>query len=136
MGEAKRRQLLGYIPDRSERASVADRAYFDAHPGESTYVREFLSGELPGELPPIPHGMRYAVRVDVVHRDESGAAVARKRQVIALGKNINDMNPAELDAFAAHLKELETEWGVDWRELALPVYKVEQEPPRADPKED
>jgi len=37
--------------------AAADRAWFDAHPGENSYIREFVPGEFSAkELPPIPAG--------------------------------------------------------------------------------
>jgi len=68
-----------------EAAIAADRRYFDEHPEENEYIREFVPGEFPAaELPPIPPGFRYATIVSVTIRDENGAAVGRWRNLMAV----------------------------------------------------
>jgi hypothetical protein len=50
-------------------AVTADRAYFEAHPDEEEYIREFVPGEFgKAELPAIPDGFRYATHVSVLMR--------------------------------------------------------------------
>jgi hypothetical protein len=44
-----------------DEAVAADRKYFDDHPGEDEYIREFVPGEF-GERPEIPPGFRYATQ--------------------------------------------------------------------------
>jgi hypothetical protein len=62
----------------------ADRRYFDAHPEEDEYIREFIPGEFgKAELPEIPDGFRYATHVSVFHR-EGGEPVGRYRQLMAV----------------------------------------------------
>lgn len=44
-----------------DEAVEADRAWFDAHPDEDQYIREFVPGEFgKAELRRIPSGYRYA----------------------------------------------------------------------------
>jgi hypothetical protein len=48
-----------------DEAVAADRKYFDEHPNEDEYVREFVPGEFAkAELPEIPEGFRYATHVE------------------------------------------------------------------------
>ena len=47
-----------------DEAVAADRKYFDEHPNEDKYIREFCPGEFCKiELPEIPEGFRYATHV-------------------------------------------------------------------------
>jgi hypothetical protein len=67
--------------------SEHDRAWFDAHPGEDEYIRDFVPGEFKAkELPPIPPGFRYATRVTVHTRNQCGAAIVRSRTLMAIMK--------------------------------------------------
>ncbi len=62
----------------------ADRSYFDTHPSENEYIREFVPGEFgAAELPAIPEGFCYATHVEVFHR-ENGAPVGRYRCLMAV----------------------------------------------------
>lgn len=55
-----------------------DRTWFDAHPDENDYIREFVPGEfLAMELPAIPPGWSYATHVVVIQRNKNGAAILR-----------------------------------------------------------
>jgi len=79
-----------------EQACAADRAWFDANPGENEYIREFVPGEFgAAELPSIPPGFRYATHVSVMVRDASGAAVGRSRRLMAVceGRPPNGKQP-------------------------------------------
>jgi hypothetical protein len=74
-----------------DEAVEADRRYFDDHPDEDEYIREFVPGEFGNaELPEIPDGFRYATHVSVFHREE-GEAVGRYRRLMA----ITDGNPGK-----------------------------------------
>jgi hypothetical protein len=67
--------------------AAADRAWFDAHPGEDQYIREFVPGEFSTqELPSLPSGFRYATHVSVVDRCSCGCGVPvrRHRQLMAV----------------------------------------------------
>src|SRR5262245_3728129 len=44
-----------------DEAVAADRKYFDNHPGEDEYIREFVPKEF-GKRPEIPPGFRYATQ--------------------------------------------------------------------------
>jgi hypothetical protein len=58
-------------------AVAADRAYFESHPNQDEYVREFCPGEFgKAELPEIPDGFRYVTHVSVTLRRRSGATDA------------------------------------------------------------
>ena len=67
-----------------DEAVAADRQYFDEHPDEDEYIREFVPGEFgAAELPEIPPGFRYATHVEVFHR-ENGAPVGRYRSLMTV----------------------------------------------------
>ena len=67
-----------------DEAVAADRKYFDEHPNEDEYIREFCPGEFGKmELPEIPEGFRYATHVSVFHR-EKGEPVGRYRSLMAI----------------------------------------------------
>jgi hypothetical protein len=67
-----------------DEAVAADRRYFDEHPDEGEYIREFVPGEFGAmELPEIPEGFRYATHVSVMHR-EQGQPVGRYRRLMAV----------------------------------------------------
>ena len=67
-----------------DEAVAADRRYFDEHPDEDEYIREFVPGEFGKlELPEIPEGFRYATHVSVFHR-EKGEPVGRYRSLMAI----------------------------------------------------
>ena len=67
-----------------DEAVAADRKYFDEHPEEDEYIREFCPGEFGKmELPEIPEGFRYATHVSVFHR-EKGEPVGRYRRLMAI----------------------------------------------------
>jgi hypothetical protein len=52
-----------------DEAVAADRQYFDEHPDEEEYIREFVPGEFgAAELPEVPPGFRYATIVTVMLR--------------------------------------------------------------------
>jgi hypothetical protein len=77
-------RLTGPAPD-LERIAETDRAWFDEHPDEDSYIREFVPREFAAlDLPPIPEGFRYATLVSVTHRDQTGAAVGRYRRLLAV----------------------------------------------------
>jgi hypothetical protein len=66
-------------------AVEADRKYFDEHPDEDEYIREFVPGEFgAAELPDIPPGFRYATHVSVMVRDEVGRSVGRYRRLMTI----------------------------------------------------
>ena len=67
-----------------DEAVEADRAYFDEHPDENEYIREFVPGEFGKvELPVIPDGFRYATHVEVRLRVK-GEPVGRYRRLMAI----------------------------------------------------
>jgi hypothetical protein len=67
-----------------DEAVAADRKYFDEHPEETEYIREFVPGEFgAAELPKIPPGFRYATHVAVTLR-VSGQPVGRYRRLMAI----------------------------------------------------
>jgi hypothetical protein len=71
-----------------DEAVEADRRYFDSHPGQDEYIREFVPCEFgKAELPDIPDGFRYATLVSVFHR-EGGEAVGRYRQLMAVSGDV------------------------------------------------
>ena len=71
-------------PRSVEQAIKADRAYFDEHPDEDSYIREFVPGEFgQAELPEIPPGFRYATHVEVRAR-VNGQAIGRYRSLMAV----------------------------------------------------
>ena len=77
-------------PDHSdvEQAVEADRQWFDVHPGEDEYIREFVPGEFgAAERPRIPAGYRYATLVSVIHRNEQDEADGRFRRLMAICDN-------------------------------------------------
>jgi hypothetical protein len=70
------------VTARLEQVFSADRAWFDAHPDETEYIRDFAPGEFPAkELPALPPGFSYATRVTVIVRNEHGA-VGRYRELM------------------------------------------------------
>ena len=67
-----------------DEAVAADRKYFDEHPDEREYIREFVPGEFGAiELPEIPSGFRYATHVEVTLRVD-GQPIGRYRQLMAI----------------------------------------------------
>ena len=67
-----------------DEAVIADRKYFDEHPDEEEYIREFVPGEFGAvELPEIPPGFRYATHVAVTLRVH-GHPVGRYRQLMTV----------------------------------------------------
>jgi hypothetical protein len=67
-----------------DEAVAADRKYFDEHPEEDEYIREFVPGEFGAtELPEIPEGFRYATIVSVALRVE-GQPVGRHRRLMTV----------------------------------------------------
>ena len=73
-----------------EQAIEADRKWFDEHPSEDEYIREFVPGEFgKAELPEIPEGFRYATHVLVFHR-EKGEPVGRYRSLMAICENVKE----------------------------------------------
>jgi hypothetical protein len=65
-------------------AVAADRRYFDEHPDEDEYIREFVPGEFgAAELPEIPEGFRYATHVAVTLRVR-GQPVGRYRSLMTI----------------------------------------------------
>ena len=63
------------------------RAWFDAHPDETEYIRDFAPGEFPAEeLPVPPPGFTYATRVTVIIRNEHGA-VGRYRELMMVSSD-------------------------------------------------
>ena len=72
-----------------DEAVAADRAYFDEHPDEDEYIREFVPGEFgKRELPEIRSGFRYATIVSVVMRVD-GEPVGRFRNLMAVCDDLN-----------------------------------------------
>ncbi len=71
---------------------AADRRYFDEHPNEEEYIREFVPGEFgKAELPEIPEGFRYATCVSRLWRD--GQPVGRYRELMTIcdGQPLQDL---------------------------------------------
>ena len=67
-----------------DEAVAADRKYFDEHPDEDEYIREFVPGEFgKAELPEIPEGFRYATHVEVTLR-VGGAPIGRYRSLMTI----------------------------------------------------
>jgi hypothetical protein len=67
-----------------DEAVEADRKYFDEHPDEEEYIREFVPGEFgKAELPEIPPGFRYATHVSVTLRVK-GQPVGRYRRLMTI----------------------------------------------------
>jgi hypothetical protein len=67
-----------------DQAVAADRRYFDEHPDEDEYIREFVPGEFgAAELPEIPEGFRYATHVEVTLRVD-GQPVGRYRSLMTI----------------------------------------------------
>jgi hypothetical protein len=67
-----------------EEAVIADRKYFDEHPDEDEYIREFVPGEFgKADLPEIPEGFRYATHVSVTLRVD-GQPVGRYRSLMTI----------------------------------------------------
>jgi hypothetical protein len=67
-----------------DEAVAADRKYFDEHPEEDEYIREFVPGEFgAAELPEIPPGFRYATHVAVTLRVH-GEPVGRYRSLMTV----------------------------------------------------
>jgi hypothetical protein len=67
-----------------DEAVVADRHYFDEHPDEDEYIREFVPGEFgAAELPEIPSGFRYATHVAVTLRVD-GEPIGRYRSLMTI----------------------------------------------------
>jgi hypothetical protein len=74
-----------------DQAVAADRKYFDEHPDEEEYIREFVPGEFGvAELPEIPPGFRYATHVSVMLRAD-GAPVGRYRRLMTVCEGIPDI---------------------------------------------
>ena len=70
-----------------EQVFSSDRAWFDAHPDETEYIRDFAPGEFPAEeLPVPPPGFTYATRVTVIVRNEHGA-VGRYRELMMVSND-------------------------------------------------
>jgi hypothetical protein len=74
-------------PDRPvmtvDEACEADRKYFEEHPDENEFIREFVPGEFGArELPEIPDGFRYATHVERLYRE--GQPVGRYRSLMAV----------------------------------------------------
>jgi hypothetical protein len=69
-----------------DEAVAADRRYFDEHPDEDEYIREFVPGEFgAAELPEIPPGFRYATVVSVMLRVK-GQPVGRYRNLMMISE--------------------------------------------------
>jgi hypothetical protein len=69
-----------------DEAVAADRKYFDEHPDEEEYIREFVPGEFgAAELPEIPEGFRYATHVSVMLRVD-GEPVGRYRNLMMISE--------------------------------------------------
>jgi hypothetical protein len=67
-----------------DEAVAADRRYFDEHPDEDEYIREFVPGEFgAAELPEIPLGFRYATHVSVMMR-VNGEPAGRYRNLMMI----------------------------------------------------
>ena len=65
-------------------AVLADRKYFDEHPDEEEYIREFVPGEFgAAELPEIPPRFHYATHVEVMLRVD-GEPVGRYRNLMMI----------------------------------------------------
>jgi hypothetical protein len=66
-----------------DEAVESDRRYFDEHPDDDEYIREFVPGEFgKAELPEIPPGFRYATHVSVLMRN--GQQVGRYRKLMTV----------------------------------------------------
>jgi hypothetical protein len=98
MRPISRKRGPSVVTAKLEQVFSSDRAWFDAHPDETEYIRDFAPGEfLAEELPALPPGFTYATRVTVIIRNEKGA-VGRYRQLM--------MVSSDLEA----LKNLPEEW--------------------------
>jgi hypothetical protein len=78
-----------------DEAVEADCRYFDEHPDEDEYIREFVPGEFgAAELPEIPPGFRYATHVAVTLRVH-GQPVGRYRSLMTVceGEELQDLVP-------------------------------------------
>jgi hypothetical protein len=78
-----------------DEAVAADRKYFDEHPDEDEYIREFVPGEFgAAELPEIPPGFRYATLVSVMLRVD-GEPVGRYRNLMTIcdGEELKRLGP-------------------------------------------
>jgi hypothetical protein len=61
----------------------SDRYYFEMHPEEEEFIREFCPGEFgKAELPEIPEGFRYATCVSRIWRD--GKPIGRYRNLMTV----------------------------------------------------
>jgi hypothetical protein len=69
-----------------DEAVAADRRYFDEHPDEEEYIREFVPGEFgAAELPEILPGFRYPTCVSVMLRVD-GEPVGRYRNLMMVSE--------------------------------------------------
>jgi hypothetical protein len=67
-----------------DEAVEGDRKYFDEHPDEDEYIREFVPGEFgAAELPEIPEGFGFATHVAVTLRVH-GEPVGRYRRLMTV----------------------------------------------------
>jgi hypothetical protein len=72
-----------------DEAVEVDRVWFDKHPDEDAYIREFVPGEFgASELPEIPAGFRYAMHVCVIRR-AGLAAVGRYRRLMMVQETLS-----------------------------------------------
>jgi hypothetical protein len=66
-----------------DEACESDRKYFEEHPDENEFIREFVPGEFGArELPEIPPGFRYATCVERWYRE--GRPVGRYRSLMTV----------------------------------------------------
>jgi hypothetical protein len=78
-----------------DQAVEADRKYFDEHPDQDEYIREFVPGEFgKADLPDILPGFRFATHVSVTLR-VSGQPVGRYRQLMVVCDDLKAMRAFE-----------------------------------------
>jgi hypothetical protein len=84
---SRKRGSPAVVTAKLKQVFAADRAWFDAHPDETEYIRDFAPGEFPAEeLPVLPPGFTYATRVTVLIRNEHGA-VGRYRELMMVSND-------------------------------------------------
>ena len=85
----------------AERASRSDRKWFDEHPSDDEFLREIIDGEFDDpDLEP-PPGRRLAVHVSMMHRNATGGAVGRWRQLVVVPADLRLPKPVSLTCFIA-----------------------------------
>jgi hypothetical protein len=74
-----------------DEAVEADRRYFDVHPDENEYIRDFVPGEFgKAELPEIPDGFRFATHVSVKLRGDREPVGRYRRLMMVCDDLVNE----------------------------------------------